>query len=333
MNGYNFTERVRRVLANAREESTRLHHEYVGTEHILLGILRESEGVAALVLQNLGLDIDALKERVEAVVGIGKSSGLGPELPYTSRAKKVLELAMAEAYDLKHSYVGTEHLLLGLSRDEQGIAAQLLDNAGARLEAIRTETLRLLGTDFPARHAGGAGQSLAGTLKAAATTWWSGNRSQRPDGPTNSYHFSERVRNVLAMAREESARLHHEYVGTEHQLLALIREGQGVAAAVLRNVGVNLAAMRQTIEDTVKQGDPARSAQSDLPYTSRAKKVLELAMTEARDLTHSYVGTEHLLLGLIREDKGIAAQLLTRAGATLDVVRAETLRLLGTDNP
>ena len=143
------------------------------------------------------------------------------------------------------------------------------------------------------------------------------------------FNFSERVRTVLVMAREESARLHHESVGTEHQMLGLIREGQGVAIAALRNVGVDLKAMQQTIEDAVKRGDAARSAQSDLPYTSRAKKVLELAMTEARELRHNYISTEHLLLGLIREEKGIAAQLLLRAGATLDVVRAETLRLLG----
>jgi ATP-dependent Clp protease ATP-binding subunit ClpC len=149
----------------------------------------------------------------------------------------------------------------------------------------------------------------------------------------NGYNFTERVRKVLAMAREEAARLHHEYVGTEHILLGLIREGEGVAATVLQNLSVELDDIQQKIEETVKKGKAGQTTGPDLPYTSRAKKVLELAMSEARELNHSYVGTEHLLLGLLREEKGIAAQVLTDAGVNLDAARAETLRILGTDPP
>src|SRR6478672_11285121 len=112
----------------------------------------------------------------------------------------------------------------------------------------------------------------------------------------NGYNFTDRVRKVLQMAREEAARLHHEYVGTEHILLGLIREGEGVAAAVLTNLNVDLEDIQQKIEETVKKGKAAAAAGPDLPYTSRAKKVLELAMTEARELNHSYVGTEPLRL-------------------------------------
>ena len=147
----------------------------------------------------------------------------------------------------------------------------------------------------------------------------------------NGYNFTDRVRKVLQMAREEAARLHHEYVGTEHILLGLIREGEGVAAAVLTNLSVDLEEIQQKIEETVKKGKSPAAAGPDLPYTSRAKKVLELAMSEARELNHSYVGTEHLLLGLLREEKGIAAQVLTDAGVNLEQARAETLRLLGSD--
>src|ERR1041385_4587507 len=149
----------------------------------------------------------------------------------------------------------------------------------------------------------------------------------------NGYNFTERVRKVLAMAREEAARLHHEYVGTEHILLVLIREGEGVAASVLQNLNVELDEIQQKIEETVKKGKAGQTTGPDLPYTSRAKKVLELAMAEARDLNHSYVGTEQLLLGLLREEKGIAAQVLTDAGVNLDAARAETLRILGTEMP
>ncbi len=149
----------------------------------------------------------------------------------------------------------------------------------------------------------------------------------------NGYNFTDRVRKVLQMAREEAARLHHEYVGTEHILLGLIREGEGVAAAVLSNLNVDLEEIQQKIEDSVKKGKAAAAAGPDLPYTSRAKKVLELAMSEARELNHSYVGTEHLLLGLLREEKGIAAQVLTDVGVNLEQARAETLRLLGSEMP
>jgi len=163
MNGYNFTERVRKVLAMAREEAARLHHEYVGTEHILLGLIREGEGVAAQVLQNLSVELDDIQQKIEETVKKGKAGQTtGPDLPYTSRAKKVLELAMAEARDLNHSYVGTEHLLLGLLREEKGIAAQVLTDAGVNLDAARAETLRILGTEMP--QAGG--QQPAGTAPA-----------------------------------------------------------------------------------------------------------------------------------------------------------------------
>jgi ATP-dependent Clp protease ATP-binding subunit ClpC len=158
MNGYNFTERVRKVLAMAREEAARLHHEYVGTEHILLGLIREGEGVAAAVLQNLNVDLDEIQQKIEETVKKGKASqATGPDLPYTSRAKKVLELAMGEARELNHSYVGTEHLLLGLLREEKGIAAQVLTDAGVNLDAARAETLRLLGTEMPQTGTAAAG--------------------------------------------------------------------------------------------------------------------------------------------------------------------------------
>ena len=110
---YNFTERVRKVLSMARQEAIRLQHDYVGTEHILLGLIREGEGVAAHVLGNLSVDLDRIHERVEESVRKGKATIALGELPYTSPAKKVLEFAMSEAHELNHSYVGTEHLLLG----------------------------------------------------------------------------------------------------------------------------------------------------------------------------------------------------------------------------
>jgi carboxymethylenebutenolidase len=146
----------------------------------------------------------------------------------------------------------------------------------------------------------------------------------------NGYNFTERVRKVLALAREQAFHLHHEYVGAEHILLGLIAEGEGIAMTVIRDLSVEPAAVRQRLLEFVKAGGEAVRTGPDLPYTSRAKKVLELAMAEARELSHEYVGTEHLLLGLLREGANIAAQVLIDSGITLDRARAEVLRLLGT---
>ena len=154
---YNFTDRVRKVLAMAREEAIRLQHDYVGTEHLLLGLIREGEGVAAAVLTNLNVDLEQIHERVEESVRKGKATIALGELPYTSRAKKVLEFAMAEARDFNHSYVGTEHLLLGLLREEKGIAAQVLNSLGVTLDEAREETLKVLGSDVAPSESAGIG--------------------------------------------------------------------------------------------------------------------------------------------------------------------------------
>jgi ATP-dependent Clp protease ATP-binding subunit ClpC len=164
---YNFTDRVRKVLAMAREEAIRLQHDYVGTEHILLGLIREGEGVAAAVLTNLNVDLEQIHERVEESVRKGKATIALGELPYTSRAKKVLEFAMSEARDFSHSYVGTEHLLLGLLREEKGIAAQVLNSLGVTLEEARADTLKVLGSDVgPSEPVGIGGATPGATAKA-----------------------------------------------------------------------------------------------------------------------------------------------------------------------
>ena len=129
----------------AREEAIGLQLDHVGTEHILLGLIREGEGVAAAVLTNLSVDLDQVPERIEESVRRGKATVALGELPYTSRAKKVLEFAIAEARELNHPYVGTEHLLLGLLREEKGIAAEVLHQLGVTLEEARRQTLKLLG--------------------------------------------------------------------------------------------------------------------------------------------------------------------------------------------
>ncbi len=140
-----FTDRVRRVMFLAREEAARLHHDYIGTEHLLLGIIREGEGLAATILSNLGLDLDVVRRTIENMVPASSGSVTIGEIPFTPRAKHVLELSVDEAKLLGHNYVGTEHLLLGLIREGEGIAARVLVEFGADKRRVREETLRLLG--------------------------------------------------------------------------------------------------------------------------------------------------------------------------------------------
>ncbi|MFC1706144.1 ATP-dependent Clp protease ATP-binding subunit [Planctomycetota bacterium] len=144
-----FTERARRVMGLARQEAQRFNHEYIGTEHILLGLIQEGSGVAANVLRNLDIDLDKIRREVEKIVQSGPSMVTMGQLPFTPRAKKVLELAVEEASNLGHNYIGTEHLLLGLIRENEGVAAQVLLNLGLKLDDVREEVLELLGADMP----------------------------------------------------------------------------------------------------------------------------------------------------------------------------------------
>ncbi|MDD5680182.1 MAG: ATP-dependent Clp protease ATP-binding subunit [Candidatus Omnitrophica bacterium] len=144
-----FTERARKVILLAKEEAKRFNHDYIGTEHILLGLVREGEGVAAAVLENLGLSSEKIRTEVEKLVQTGPSTIISGDIPFTPKAKKVMELAMDEAVSLGHNYVGTEHLLLGLLREGEGVASQVLINLGLDLNKVRNEVMRLLGSATP----------------------------------------------------------------------------------------------------------------------------------------------------------------------------------------
>ena len=144
-----FTERARKVILLAKEEAKRFNHDYIGTEHVLLGLIREGEGVAAAVLENLGLDSEKIRLEVEKLVQPGPSTVISGDIPFTPKAKKVIELAMDEARNLGHNYIGTEHLLLGLIREGEGVASQVLVNLGLDLNKVREEVMQLLGSATP----------------------------------------------------------------------------------------------------------------------------------------------------------------------------------------
>src|SRR5215472_11280280 len=138
--------------------------------------------------------------------------------------------------------------------------------------------------------------------------------------------FTDRARRVMVLAQDEARMLSHNYIGTEHILLGLLGEAEGVAARALESLGISLAAVRRQVEEIIGQGQQAPSGH--IPFTPRAKKVLELAQREARALGHDYLGTEHILLGLIREGDGVAAQVLVKLGADLNRVRQQVVQLL-----
>ena len=138
-----FTDRARRVVVLAQQEARRLDHNYIGTEHILLGLIHEGEGVAAKALDSLGISLDAVRQQVEEIIGRGQQAPSG-HIPFTPRAKKVLELSLRESLQLGHDYIGTEHILLGLVREGGGVAAQILVKLGADLNRVRQQVIQLL---------------------------------------------------------------------------------------------------------------------------------------------------------------------------------------------
>src|SRR3954447_307195 len=157
-----FTDRARRVVVLAQEEARMLSHNYIGTEHILLGLIHEGEGVAAKALESLGISLEAVRAQVEEIIGQGQQAPSG-HIPFTPRAKKVLELSLREALQLGHNYIGTEHILLGLIREGEGVAAQVLVKLGADLNRVRQQVIQLLSGYQSKEPAGTASESTPST--------------------------------------------------------------------------------------------------------------------------------------------------------------------------
>jgi ATP-dependent Clp protease ATP-binding subunit ClpC len=158
-----FTDRARRVVVFAQEEARMLNHSYIGTEHILLGLIHEGEGVAARALESLGISLPDVRRDVGEIIGKGEGAPTG-HIPFTPRAKKILELSLREALQLGHSYIGTEHILLGLVREGEGVAAQVLQKRGADLNRVRQTVIQLL-----SGYAGGEATATGETVSGVGT--------------------------------------------------------------------------------------------------------------------------------------------------------------------
>ncbi|AMV17522.1 Clp protease N-terminal domain-containing protein [Planctomyces sp. SH-PL14] len=299
-----FTDRSRKVMQLANEEAQRFQHEYIGTEHILLGLLKEGSGVAANVLRNLGVDRDRIRIEVETILRSERDRVDKGDLPRPPWAKKVIEYAMEEGRHLNHNYVGTEHLLLGLLREPEGVAARVLMNLGLKLGDVREEVLNLLGH---------------GIARVEA-------RAPKPAELPSE--MTARVRRVLEVAQEEAERLNVGFVGTEHLLLGLVRDQACVAVQILRLAGGTQDLIRAEVErvvgaDPTKGSPPLKGA---VPYSEAFNRVLTLAEQEARDGEH--LGTEHLLFALLSVPEGQAAPVLGRFGITIGKAREAYRRWL-----
>ena len=308
-----FNDRAKRVLALAQDEAIRFNHNYIGTEHLLLGLVREGEGVAARALDAMGIELSKVRRAVEFIIGRGDSTTSPSEITLSPRTKKVIELAIDEARRLGHSHVGTEHLLLGLVREGEGIASGVLESLGVSLEAMRKKVMETLGQPH-----GPTSQPL----------YRDEQRSAAPPGPTGGGTFdlfdNSAIR-ALALAEAEATSLNHNWIGTEHLVVGLLRVDEGVAAKALTSLGIELAALRAGLLKHIPRG--AARVGSDIALTPRMHEILARASVMRTRRASTNVTPEILLLACVADSAGVGTQVLTELGATPEKIREAVDRL------
>jgi ATP-dependent Clp protease ATP-binding subunit ClpA len=305
-----FTERARHVVVSAQAEARELRHGYVGTEHILLGLLREDEGLAASVLMSLGVTLERVRGQVVRIVGIGEEVTSG-QIPFTPRAKRIFELALREALRLGHNYIGTEHILLALT-DTEGVAVRIMLDFDADAETVREEIGRRL--------SGPSGQQPPGAGRPGPMSRRAGAASG-----TSDLQLDSRARLAIELAKREALTLGAQEVGTEHILLGLQLSGEGLAARVLEHAGVTIERARPLIVTITGAGEPRPFG--EIALTPAASQAIAGAAGEALKLGAETVATEHLLLSLIGHYEGVLGRVLLDLGADPQQIRREVLRM------
>jgi ATP-dependent Clp protease ATP-binding subunit ClpA len=299
-----FNDRAKRVLALAQDEAIRFNHNYIGAEHLLLGLVREGEGVAARVLDSLGVELSKVRVAVESIIGRGDATASPSEITLTPRVRKIIELAIDEARKLGHSHVGTEHLLLGMVREGESVASGVLQSLGIKLETVRQQVIAVMN-----RAASGAesGPVPGPSMTTRFTHVYTGNPLERLD---------EAAKRVLALAMNEAVGLGHGWLGTSHLLLGLISVNGTVAQRALTELGVALERAR---EHVAKAERPSAEWQTPaIVLTPRANRLVEAAANLAGA---GPIRPECLLLAYAADPESPGAQILASLGATPEAVR------------
>jgi ATP-dependent Clp protease ATP-binding subunit ClpA len=256
-----FTERSRRVVVLAQEEARMLDHNYIGTEHLLLGLIHEGDGIAAQAIESTGLTLDAARAEVERMIGRGTSAPFG-HIPFTPRAKKVLELALREALALKKSYIGPEHILLGLLREEDGVGAQVLERLAAPLPVLRAQVIELAAAEAtePGQDEPLAAEWLAAMSQGADAGFRRRVRAT-PVSPVTAAQAQEAAHSMDVVR----ALVVSEFRGTLASLGEMLAALDVRLGAIERQLGIAAAAPEETAaqeEEKTPEGDaPAESAE------------------------------------------------------------------------